>query len=513
MEKESSQNYYYRYKIKRSEDLSISSIHRRANKITQNSSNTILFDWADFTEDDFVNLDIYFEPLFLNFQKAFLFSFEQFMVLCSKNIFEDNSLIIHIQVKRFDQFLKLHEQLLKDHISKKINIHFSPRIKKDLNSFANKTFDTTTIQFDSYFWDLRSYNKNVKGSLTIQDIGSFFNSHPFLSLYSAFKLGPIKNLEIWNDQIPDHYELEPCTDISWQFKTKQRDIQLSIIIPSFNNSKFLINVIEHLIQQDFSQDNYEIIVVEDGGTDHSSKLIQFLFVNLADQINLKFIYWSKQHPLQGDQNFFRAGLARNLGVQHSESSLLVFLDSDILVPKNFVSTCYHHLKKSDIIQFQRFHIHQHLSLTHPKYKQISLASNTYIEEKNYWAQLFFCNQWDKLENYWKFTCTYALGLKKNDFLMCGRFKKYYVSYGFEDTDLGYEMHRRNKKFELVKIPVFHLTAHDKMQYKNSFSRRINLLQKTASLFYLQHLDPKIFHTLRFFFRFEKPLLNIIKDLL
>ena len=95
----------------------------------------------------------------------------------------------------------------------------------------------------------------------------------------------------------------------------------------------------------------------------------------------------------------------------------------------------------------------------------------------------------------------------------GRFKKYYISYGFEDTDLGFEMHLRRKKFKLIKTPLLHLTSYDQMQYKNSNSRRAKLLRVTAAKFYLQHLDSDIFAVVGNYFRFEKPIASRIRDLL
>ncbi len=95
----------------------------------------------------------------------------------------------------------------------------------------------------------------------------------------------------------------------------------------------------------------------------------------------------------------------------------------------------------------------------------------------------------------------------------GRFKKYYTSYGFEDTDLGYEFSLRKKKSFLIQTPLLHLTAYDQMQYKNSKIKRLQLLRKTAGLFYLQHLNPEIYHAFGNFYSFEKPIRHSIRDLI
>jgi hypothetical protein len=58
-----------------------------------------------------------------------------------------------------------------------------------------------------------------------------------------------------------------------------------------------------------------------------------------------------------------------------------------------------------------------------------------------------------------------------------------------------------------------LTSYDQMQYKNSRLQRLKLLRRTAALFYLQHLNPKIYELFGNFYRFEKPLQNTLKDFL
>lgn len=519
MQKESSSNYYYRYKVNSELDCTPQTWARRLDKIRHNNANIILFDWIQnsaYKDEVLKAAHLLSETQFTSLSGAHLFSFQQisaFPSLLSDAFWNDFVPVIHIAIENSEQALVLDQILIDQSCPFEISLHLSPRTKVQLITFTNIQVPFRFKNYGHYFWQFYTYNSKLKGSITVHEIGCFFKKNKALPFLLRFKKGRLTSLEIWNDQIPDHFELEPETVLCdmWEFKTPRRKIQISVIIPSFNNCQFLINVIQHLIGQNISAETFEIVVVEDGGLDHSDKTIKLLLAAYHDKINLKFIYWPKSHPLRGDQSFFRAGLARNLGVRFSEGQQLVFLDSDILTPPDFLSTCLLELQSADIIQFQRFHIQQELSLLNPTYNQIDPAKHTYIEEKHYWSQLFDCVDWNQLEAFWKYTCTYALALNKRDFLEYGRFKKYYVTYGFEDTDLGYEMYRRNKKFKLVPLPLMHLTSYDKMQYKNSSLRRTALLKKTAAHFYLQHLDEKIFDVLENYFRFQKPILNILTD--
>lgn len=509
MQTESSPNYYYRYKIREDQDLSDDTIQRRQRKISHSGAKRVLFDW---TNDLSFNLNqLVAAEKITSLPQTHLFTLSQFEEnLC--HLQKKKANLLHIQIKNSEQVFDL-QKLCKNHDYEfPLSLYLSPVTKPELFSFR-QDFSDLFFKFESYFWNFASYNQKIRNSLTTEDIGHFISDFPKLSFFTVFRSGLPENLEIWNDLIPNHFELEADNYRTWFFATPTKDIQLSVVIPSFNNCHFLTNVIRHLLMQDIQPERYEIIIVEDGGSDRTVETIQLLLKNYQHQVNLRLIYWSKDHPHKGEQTFFRAGLARNLGVRYSQAEKIVFLDSDILIPADFVSLCISELTKSDLIQFQRFHIHQQLSLQNPNYRTVDQNQHTYIEEKRYWSQFFFCDNWNQLENYWKYTCTYALGINKKDFLACGRFKKYYVSYGFEDTDLGYEMHCLSRKFKLIQRPLFHLTAYDKMQYQNSQFKRTKLLKKTAQLFFRQHLDPDIFNTLRSFYRFEKPFLRKVRDLL
>ncbi len=486
--------YFYRYEIRSNEDLSASTIQRRLKKASQNTTTHLFMDLTNCNLK-MLNQSPFFEHAF---ESLYLIAPSQYLSLEPFRTTTPADFIICITNEDdIEQLQKLKLGELSEQW-----LYFSPETKKDLQALNTFEAQANATKIDvNWFWDFKPYTPQVKNSLTLTDISSY---------KKQFRRLP--GLEIYNRNVPDHFELEPTEDLAWQFKTQKQDIQLSFIIPSYNNIVFLSNVVSHLMQQTLSADQYEIIICEDGGTDQSISILRQLYSDFKDQVNLKVIYWSKKHAVRGEQFFFRAGQARNLATQFAVGAYLFFLDSDMLTPPQFAETVLAKLKKHDVIQFERHHINQTLSLTNPRYETVNLQRETYIEEDSYWRQLFNTKEWMSLTNYWKYTCTYALGMKKTDFLTVGRFKKYYVSYGFEDTDLGYELHLREKSFHLVQIPLLHLTAYDKTQYKNSSYKRMILLKKTAKLFYLQHLNPLIHSDFGNFFSFEKPLKNLLRDL-
>lgn len=96
----------------------------------------------------------------------------------------------------------------------------------------------------------------------------------------------------------------------------------SIVIPVYNRPQEIDELLLSIVKQT-TQENFEVIVVEDGST-ISSKLIVEKYVN---HINLQ--YW--QIDNQG------AGLARNFGMQKAKGDYFIILDSDVILPKNYLT--------------------------------------------------------------------------------------------------------------------------------------------------------------------------------
>lgn len=492
----STDNSFYRYNISEINDLSELTYARRKQKSIQNCKKSFYFD---------INITSKYLEQVANFLSNKIAA-SDCVSLRINNIENIISLgvpanQIIIKISNLIDFNNLTHPELKLSLSVK-NLLFAPENSLELKIFNNYYINNQN-KFN-YFWIFSPYKPNLKNSITVADIASY-----------STQFNTIHGLEIINTNIPTNYELEPESTsykIDWSFNLKGSSPEISVIIPSYNNSLFLSNVIWHLLNQNLEKSNYEIVIADDGSTDNSSQLLHEVLFHFKDLANITYIYWSKEHPLRSSQNFFRSGLARNLACHHSVGDLLLFLDSDMLVPDNFLETCIEALKNNDLIQFQRFHINQELSKTNPNYNAINISKHTYIEEKSYWSELFFSDNWCELPNYWKYTCTYALGISKANFKKMGLFKKYYISYGFEDTDLGYEAFKAGLKFSLIKLPLLHLTAYNQMQYKNSFTNRFKLLRKTSELFFLQHLDKQIYNLLGNYYRAQKPIKSFIRDL-
>ena len=106
---------------------------------------------------------------------------------------------------------------------------------------------------------------------------------------------------------------------------------VSVIVPVFNQEKFVGRCLRSLLSQNFPLENYEIIVVNDGSTDSTELAIK----PFADQITI----------LRHDQN---RGLPAtlNYGLRNATTPFVVRVDSDDYVNENFLLFLYTFLQKN-----------------------------------------------------------------------------------------------------------------------------------------------------------------------
>lgn len=99
---------------------------------------------------------------------------------------------------------------------------------------------------------------------------------------------------------------------------------VSIVIPCFNSKATIVETLESVLAQSYS--NYELIVVDDGSTDHT-----------FDVVN-EFMSDNKAVKLRRQDN---RGLpaARNFGFSFAEGEFVVFLDSDDCLAETFLEEC------------------------------------------------------------------------------------------------------------------------------------------------------------------------------
>lgn len=108
---------------------------------------------------------------------------------------------------------------------------------------------------------------------------------------------------------------------------------ISIIIPAYNASEFIIKTINSVLNQTYK--DIEIIVIDDGSTDSTAMLLQDYIKNQL----ISYIYQTNKG----------VSATRNLGLSLSKGEAIIFLDADDLLEQDFVSSKIDKLNDWDFV--------------------------------------------------------------------------------------------------------------------------------------------------------------------
>ena len=115
--------------------------------------------------------------------------------------------------------------------------------------------------------------------------------------------------------------------------------KLSIIVPVYNTEKTLNRCLNSILDE--KNDNIEIIVINDGGTNNVDKYIDEYKLKYPDIVK----YYSKPNTGIAD--------TRNFGIEHATGNYIMFVDSDDYIDKSLLLILKQYLNNNiDIIKFK-----------------------------------------------------------------------------------------------------------------------------------------------------------------
>src|SRR5690625_806428 len=117
-----------------------------------------------------------------------------------------------------------------------------------------------------------------------------------------------------------------------------KKIKASVIIPVYNTEKYIGEALRSIIHQDL--EDIEIIVINDGSTDDSLKIIQ----TVAEK-DARIRIFSQENKGLSE--------SRNHGIETAGGEFIYFMDSDDILAPGTLSHCYRKCKeeKLDFIFF------------------------------------------------------------------------------------------------------------------------------------------------------------------
>lgn len=220
------------------------------------------------------------------------------------------------------------------------------------------------------------------------------------------------------------------------------NISVSIVIPHYMHHDKLLYTISCLEQQTYPKNLFEVIIVDDGSSPP-------FVMPYESELDIKIIW-------QEDIGF-RLSKARNMGVSESKYDIILFLDSDILVEKNWI---FSHLKWHSLgINVFTVGIREHISndiipeyITNKKETLYNLL-NPQIRLHDRYLFLYYSRNeylYTKSTDIFRVAIGAHYGISKYYYQLIGQNDESFTQWGGEDIEFAYRAYTQG----LVFIPIY-----------------------------------------------------------
>lgn len=104
----------------------------------------------------------------------------------------------------------------------------------------------------------------------------------------------------------------------------------SIVVPVYNRPDEIRELLESLRKQDFKE-KFEVVIVEDGSSESSERVVE----GFQDKLHISYYYKPNSGP----------GDSRNFGMQKAKGNYFIILDSDCILPQQYLTEVDKELKR------------------------------------------------------------------------------------------------------------------------------------------------------------------------
>ncbi|MDR7409595.1 MAG: glycosyltransferase family 2 protein [Armatimonadota bacterium] len=190
--------------------------------------------------------------------------------------------------------------------------------------------------------------------------------------------------------------------------------RITVVVPAYNAAGVLGNCLQHLAEQDYPKELYEVVVVDDGSTDGTRQVVQ----DCARRLDLPLRY------VRQDNSGLAA--ARNAGARLASYPVVLFLDPDMWAQPQLLRAHARHYDGGRVAV-------QGTRLLHPAAKV-----TPFMETKELLPDLTRRRRVG-LSPY--HTVMSNFSLRAEDLWSVGGFDEAFRGYGWEDIEMGFRLHR------------------------------------------------------------------------
>ena len=125
---------------------------------------------------------------------------------------------------------------------------------------------------------------------------------------------------------------------------KEKEFLFSIIIPVYNTEKYIKKCLESVLRA--MKEDCEVIIVHDGSTDNSEKVIFDFIEKLPEKYKENFVYTKKENKGLAD--------TKNVGIKLSRGKYISVVDSDDYISDDFYAIARKYIPENDIIIYDLY---------------------------------------------------------------------------------------------------------------------------------------------------------------
>lgn len=284
----------------------------------------------------------------------------------------------------------------------------------------------------------------------------------------------LSKVNIYYYQMGIYDEFKRLNPAIFESKTEITDFKykISVIIPTFNRIKILKKCIEALENQTLAKNIYEVIIIDDGSTDETERVMS----DFQTALNFSYIRQSNSGP----------GAARNKGIKAAQGKYVLIINDDTIASDSLLEE---HLLYQQRYSGKKFAI---------------LGTFDYVESALEHPFTYFLSKYPLIFDYsvmesgkvygYKHFITCNISIERKALLDAGLFDEDFSEPMCEDTELGYRLQKMG--YSVLYLPDLK-SKHDHILTVENFRNRQLMNGRNTVLLVKKHpeileLEHKIF---------------------
>lgn len=259
-------------------------------------------------------------------------------------------------------------------------------------------------------------------------------------------------------------------------------LPISVVVPAFERVEILTEVVRRLARQSYPSDRFEVLVVDDGSSSDLSPALR------GAPEHIRLVAHDEASAT------FRAGHARQRGVERARHGIVAFLDADVAVGEDFLwhlDWVHQRVPRCAMLGYlSGYNLHD-LGYMHTLAdvapREVLDGELAVIPDRAREPTLRRClDNLDWITEPWRLCYTGNLSLPRALLDEIGGFSRDFSGWGLEDIDLGVRLTRARAQWVFSRFAVgYHLLDPREPSPRNPFRRASPTLDDFAG--YLQNL--------------------------